>query len=190
MKATNYIPKDYIPKPCHENWNAMTGNEQKKFCDKCACSVHNLTGMNHDQIMNLKTELGGNLCGVFQTQTKASPENKPTKRRVHLRKSLLISASISSLALAACDSEKDDLKASDCSQPIENTTKPDILLGEVIDDTKPEVLMGGVCPEPEIKPPKVEPKIMGKIAAPPKEIKPPVKTPRIMGIVCEPKKAK
>ncbi|MEZ7968662.1 MAG: hypothetical protein QMC23_03205 [Rubritalea sp.] len=58
-------PQDYIPKPCHENWNTMTGNQQQKFCDKCSCSVHNLTGMNHEQIMDLRSELGGNSAEHF-----------------------------------------------------------------------------------------------------------------------------
>gem|GEM_PF-2717202 len=61
----NMNPQDYIPKPCHENWNTMTGNQQQKFCDKCSCSVHNLTGMNHEQIMDLRSELGGNSAEHF-----------------------------------------------------------------------------------------------------------------------------
>jgi len=43
----------------------MTGNQQQKFCDKCSCSVHNLTGMNHEQIMDLRSELGGNSAEHF-----------------------------------------------------------------------------------------------------------------------------
>lgn len=90
----------------------MTGNQQQKFCDKCSCSVHNLTGMNHEQIMDLRSELGGKLCGAFQQQSQLeTPEPlKKRIRRVHLKRSLLLGASISTLALAACKPEKDQLE--------------------------------------------------------------------------------
>ncbi len=90
----------------------MTGNQQQKFCDKCSCSVHNLTGMNHEQIMDLRSELGGKLCGAFQQQSQLeTPEPlKKRIRRVHLKRSLLLGANISALALAACQPEKDQLE--------------------------------------------------------------------------------
>jgi hypothetical protein len=90
-------PQDYIPKPCHEDWDTMSGDERKKFCQNCSCTVHNLTGMDHQQITQLKTQLGGKLCGAF-----------------HLKLPLTITASTLALTLAACQT----------SEPTTDTSKP------------------------------------------------------------------
>lgn len=155
-------PQDYIPKPCHENWSQMSGDAKKKFCDKCSCSVHNLTGMDHDQIMTLRSELGGKLCGAFQASSE--PVRSPL-HKVLLKRKLLIGASISSLALAACQSEKDRdvVGGVEVCYPPESETSPEVVPEES------EVLLGDICPieepkHPEIK--KQEPRIMGKIRAP------------------------
>ncbi len=36
------LPRVSIDKPCPENWDAMVGNEAKRFCQGCGCHVHNL----------------------------------------------------------------------------------------------------------------------------------------------------
>jgi len=150
-------PKDYIPKPCHENWSEMTGDNRQKFCDKCSCSVHNLTDKSHQQIMKLRDELGGKLCGAFH----AAPKKKV--RRIHLPRPILIGASISSLALAACQSEQDQmvLGGVEAHYPPDSQTAPEL----------PEVeLMGDICvpedPEPPKEEPVKEPIKMGKIRMP------------------------
>lgn len=165
-------PQDYIPKPCHENWNTMTGNQQQKFCDKCSCSVHNLTAMNHEQIMDLRSELGGNLCGAFQQPKVKMPGDLKKKiRRVHLRKSLVLGASISTLALAACQSEKDTMVVGECGsvyvpESEASPNDPTTPIKPVQLPVKPHVLMSGICPEEEVKPPKKEPQILGRIRRP------------------------
>ena len=78
-------PNDFIPKPCHEDWNAMTGNQQRKFCGKCSTHVHDLTDYSEEGILALKVQNGGRLCGSFR-----------------LAKPLTIGAGIASLALASC----------------------------------------------------------------------------------------
>ena len=168
-------PQDYIPKPCHEKWDSMNGSEKQKFCDKCACSVHNLTGMNHEQIMSLRSELGGKLCGAFK-----SPK-KPV-RRVHLKRNLIIGASISSLALAACQSEKDtavigevpvEYRPESVTDPVKPPAAPE----------EPEELMGDICPiEPPPEPPLIK---LGEIR-PPEKPEPPKPEPQILGKICPP----
>ena len=142
----------------------MTGNERKKFCDQCACSVHNLTGMKHEQIMDLYSDLGGKLCGAFHQpcQPDTLQIEKKKIHRIHLKRSLVMGASISTLALAACQTEKPTLGVIEPTQPIEREaeTKPK-------DPIKTEILMGKVLQE-EVKP-----------------VEPP-KHPQIMGIVCLP----
>lgn len=34
-----------IQSPCSEDWNAMEGNDQRRFCGQCAKHVHNLSAM-------------------------------------------------------------------------------------------------------------------------------------------------
>lgn len=159
-------PQEYIKKPCHENWNTMSGNERKKFCDRCSCSVHNLTDMNHKQIMDLYSDLGGKLCGVFHQsceQDTALIEKKKI-RRIHLRKSMALGVSISTLALAACQTENNDTQTTDTTPPVNQssntntpveTKRPDFIMGKIKQEEKvepikppkhPEMLMGDVCP--------------------------------------------
>lgn len=38
-----------VPEPCHENWDAMSGDEAKRLCDSCGCHVHNLEEFDADQ---------------------------------------------------------------------------------------------------------------------------------------------
>lgn len=135
----------------------MTGNERQQFCDKCSCSVHNLTGMDHQQIMDLRSDLGGKLCGAFyqQSQTDTPGQRKKKIRRVHLRKSLVLGASISTLALAACQSEKDSVLLGECV----SVQAPD-------SETSREVIKGETDSEKEAESPEIDPRILGKIYCP------------------------
>jgi hypothetical protein len=42
------LPQVAIDKPCPENWDAMVGDEQKRFCQGCGCHVHNLEALAPD----------------------------------------------------------------------------------------------------------------------------------------------
>jgi hypothetical protein len=56
-----------IPKPCHENWSAMTPNEQGRFCSQCSKSVTDFTQMSNDEIIiYLKTNKNFQVCGRFR----------------------------------------------------------------------------------------------------------------------------
>ncbi len=84
---------DYIPKPCNENWNEMSGDERRKFCDKCSSTVYDLTDQSYDEIAALKKDNGGNLCGAFDVS--------------RFRKPIILGAGISSLVLSACSPSDD-----------------------------------------------------------------------------------
>ena len=157
--------KDYIPKPCHEDWNKMTGDQRQKFCDHCSCSVHNLTGMNHEEIVNLREKLGGKLCGAFHGEKKVS-----TVRRVQLKPIAIgMGIGLSSLALAACNSaEKATSDGGECVgvtpevAQTEQTNQNDPVmetLGEVCPAKNPPMIKGDIClPEKSL--------ILGKIRLP------------------------
>ncbi|MGH2664513.1 hypothetical protein [Flavobacterium sp.] len=58
-----------IPKPCHEDWNAMTSDETGRFCGSCVKSVVDFTKMNASEIQEYFTlNQGKNVCGRFKNE--------------------------------------------------------------------------------------------------------------------------
>lgn len=56
-----------IPKPCLEDWNAMTPNEQGRFCMQCAKTVTDFTGMSTPEIQSyLLANSDKKVCGRFR----------------------------------------------------------------------------------------------------------------------------
>lgn len=61
--------KIYIPEPCHENWGAMTPNEQGRFCGSCKKTVVDFTNFSTEDIQNYFTKhYGQKVCGRFKKQ--------------------------------------------------------------------------------------------------------------------------
>jgi len=55
-----------IPKPCHEDWAAMTEVEQGRHCNACAKTVVDFTAMNDDEVKNFfLNKTGEKVCGRF-----------------------------------------------------------------------------------------------------------------------------
>ncbi len=51
-----------IASPCSADWNAMYGDDRKRFCGDCKLSVYNLSGMTRDEAETLVTNAEGRLC--------------------------------------------------------------------------------------------------------------------------------
>ena len=51
-----------IASPCQANWDAMHGNERKRFCGECKLNVYNLSGMSRYDAENLLRVSEGRLC--------------------------------------------------------------------------------------------------------------------------------
>ncbi|MDX6694785.1 MAG: hypothetical protein QOF02_2388 [Blastocatellia bacterium] len=51
-----------VTSPCSEDWDAMSGNEQARFCSHCASSVHNLSALTRAEAMALVRKSRGRLC--------------------------------------------------------------------------------------------------------------------------------
>ncbi|MES2545191.1 MAG: hypothetical protein V4548_09925 [Bacteroidota bacterium] len=59
--------KILIPKPCNENWDKMTPNENGRFCDSCAKSVVDFTTMLPDEIQHYFIQnKDARICGRFK----------------------------------------------------------------------------------------------------------------------------
>jgi hypothetical protein len=52
-----------IPKPCHENWEAMTASEKGKFCSSCQKTVVDFTEMSDRQIAEFFKKPPSSVCG-------------------------------------------------------------------------------------------------------------------------------
>ncbi len=55
-----------IPKPCHENWEAMTPNEKGRFCSVCSKTVRDFTEASDDEMMIAFSDPSENICGNFR----------------------------------------------------------------------------------------------------------------------------
>ncbi|MGJ8678568.1 MAG: hypothetical protein ACSHX0_13720 [Akkermansiaceae bacterium] len=195
MKSSDFTSQDFIPKPCHENWFQMSGDERQRHCELCNTKVHNLTGMSYEDIVALKAANGGKLCGRLDPAI-------PIKRR-SATKPLLVGSSIAALALASC--EKD--KASDSSQlkppkPVQEQVDQERVIGKTpekipdhVSPTAPvkvlpipnqHLLMGKVKPvEKPIEKPAAElPEIEKPIVKPPLEHE--VNPEMMLGDICLP----
>lgn len=58
-----------IPKPCHENWDKMSGADKGRFCDVCSKTVIDFTQMKTDEIITYISKSSETVCGRVNTQT-------------------------------------------------------------------------------------------------------------------------
>jgi hypothetical protein len=58
-----------IPKPCNEDWNAMTPEESGRFCSVCTKGVVDFTNKTSDEIQHYFIEnQGQKICGRFKNE--------------------------------------------------------------------------------------------------------------------------
>lgn len=62
MKTELYLQ---IPKPCHENWDAMTPVDKGKFCASCSKEVVDFSLLSDAEVLNFFKRSTGNTCGRF-----------------------------------------------------------------------------------------------------------------------------
>lgn len=65
----------FIPKPCHENWNAMTPEDQGRHCAVCSKVVKDFTQMKTEEIVYALQNTEGEVCGRINV-TELTPTNK------------------------------------------------------------------------------------------------------------------
>jgi hypothetical protein len=51
-----------VASPCNEDWDAMDGNDEVRFCSHCRRSVHNLSAMTRERALELVARSEGRLC--------------------------------------------------------------------------------------------------------------------------------
>jgi hypothetical protein len=158
---TNYSIS--IPKPCHENWNAMTNEEKGKFCAVCSKSVIDFTLMKeqevHDFIIEHKTQ---KICGRFRNEQITSnfklniPRSAIFQKRSFSKAFLLSLFIVMGTSLFSCKNKNNqtlgEVAIVDDSIPSltnDSIQKEDFMVGEsTIDTTKPK---GVKPPKPKIE---------------------------------------
>ncbi len=68
----------HIPKPCHEDWNAMTPTQQGRHCTSCSKEVTDFSIMTDVEILKHLTKASSNACGRFTNDQLLRPL-QPTK---------------------------------------------------------------------------------------------------------------
>jgi len=90
-----------IPKPCHENWNAMTPAEQGRFCGACQKTVVDFSSMSDREIAQFFKKPAGEMCGRFHPDQLDRAIEIPTKRIPWLKYFFTISLPAFLLSLKA-----------------------------------------------------------------------------------------
>lgn len=69
-----------IPKPCHEDWNAMSSEDRGRFCGACQKTVVDFSNMSDGQVAQFFKEPAGRVCGRFHPDQLNRPVDIPKKR--------------------------------------------------------------------------------------------------------------
>lgn len=62
MSKNEFLKQIEVKKPCSQNWDEMTGNDQVRFCDHCKLHVNNLSEMTRRKAMKFVRESNGRIC--------------------------------------------------------------------------------------------------------------------------------
>ena len=165
-----------IASPCEADWEAMSGDEAKRFCGSCKQNVYQLSNMSTEEVEELLlTRKGLRTCGRFYQRADGSVMtsdcsvgvSQKRKRRV-LKVVGAAAFSLSAVGVGAALAP--DASTKPTPAIIETAPDPMVMgaIGEV--EPEPEIRMGKIAPE--IEPEIVEPEHvkMGEIEAEPEEI--------------------
>ena len=132
-----------IPKPCHEDWNAMTTVEKGKFCGSCQKQVVDFSNMNDRQVAEFfKKPSTGSVCGRFMTDQLDREIEIPRKRIPWLKYFFTIALPAFIVSLKASGSKTQ-------GQPQVRKINADTTRKSIYDDVK---MMGMVSRPQSIKP--------------------------------------
>jgi len=62
-----------VPKPCSENWNAMSPQAQGRFCESCATTVVDFNSFTDEQLKAYFIQKSGKTCGRFSHSQLNNP---------------------------------------------------------------------------------------------------------------------
>ncbi len=135
-----------IDTPCHEDWNAMTPTAQGAYCKSCNKQVIDFTRKTENEIYDIVTQSGTNLCGRF-TQFQLEQPVRKTEIKNGILNWRAIAASLATLATVADIKEAKAqivLKEAPALCPVKTPfdTADHRIQGIVIDEETKEPLIG------------------------------------------------
>jgi len=133
-----------IPEPCHENWQAMTPNEQGRHCAQCCKTVIDFSGWEQQEILYyLKAHQSDHVCGRFRNDQLNTPIPAPETFVLQLSQTpLSIIKKIAAIFLFVFG-----LMSASCNTPQTSAVqhKPDSLKQTTTPaDTIDKMIMGGM----------------------------------------------
>lgn len=71
-KFENPLQHLKIASPCSQDWEAMAGDNRRRYCGECRLNVYNLSGMSRTEAENLIQNAEGRLCVRFYQRADGS----------------------------------------------------------------------------------------------------------------------
>jgi len=171
-KFDNPLNNLKIASPCSQDWDAMIGDNRKRYCGECKLNVFNLSGMSRTEAENLLLNAEGRVCVRYYKRADGSviTENCPVgwakvKQRTRAYMTAMASLIFSffgALGLVGAFSKSREATLMG-SIAVSTTPTP-----KATPTDRPEFLMGAVAPStpkptPKRTPP---PAMMGKVVVP------------------------
>lgn len=98
----------HIDSPCHESWEGMAGDSERRFCGVCQKHVHNLSEMRHDDAQALlRASAGDNLCVRYSAEEDGTLRFRDLVPRARLTRGIRRAAFAAAL-LAGCSPQGND----------------------------------------------------------------------------------
>jgi hypothetical protein len=157
----NSLRQVKIDRPCAENWEAMEGDDEKRFCAGCGCHVHNL-----EAIGAVEAEKLLNSPGRMCTRIKSDSQKGILTRDGWVPRMLLAGAVVASSAIAVAQT------TTGAPKPASVSSKQDDILGERVAPTNEVTVGRGIAPKTN---PQAETGIVAKPVPKPIEKPKPVK---------------
>jgi hypothetical protein len=121
-----------VAKPCHRDWEQMSGDARVRFCADCKLHVYDLSSMTTDEAHQLIREKEGQLCVRFFTRADGTVLTRdcPVGVRAHRLKLVAAGAtaavvSLSGLAFAVTQAFSDSPSEPCSAQPVKKPTQFD-----------------------------------------------------------------
>ncbi|MCW3071469.1 MAG: energy transducer TonB [Bacteroidetes bacterium] len=140
MKEFSARPASFgIPNPCHESWDAMTAQENGRYCGSCRKVVIDFTQMTEQQIIDhLAANTGKKMCGTFRrSQLQPPPEKHRNNKVIRFLAAVLL---VFGMSLFSCQTDE-PVKKPD-PEPSISLGEPELQMPEKTDSVPyPEVIM-------------------------------------------------
>lgn len=140
MSATLPLESIRVASPCSVSWDAMTGDERKRFCGQCSRHVFNLSGLDRaaaEELVGGAAQAGERVCVRFFVRPDGTvlTADCPVGKRARGKRLALVGAALTSAAavvagvVAGVAGRGEDGRDKDWFEPSQNVR---MVMGEMI----------------------------------------------------------